>query len=163
VAGNADGYQAALYFTLVYVLVTLGSFGVILLGSREGFEADELDQYKGLAKRDPSLALILTVFMFSTAGVPPFVGFWAKLRIIQALVGTNHVTLAGVAVLMSVVGAFYYLRVIWLMYFEAPGSLPGALQRLPLRVVVGFNALAALALGLLPDALLDVCRSVIPL
>jgi len=101
--------------------------------------------------------------MFSTAGVPPFVGFWAKLRIIQALVGTQHVTLAGVAVLMSVVGAFYYLRVIWLMYFEAPGSLPGALQRLPLRVVVGFNALAALALGLFPDALLDVCRSVIPL
>jgi NADH-quinone oxidoreductase subunit N len=163
VAGSADGYQAALYFTLVYVLVTLGAFGVILLGARDGFEADELDQYKGLSKRDPSLALMLTVLMFSTAGVPPFVGFWAKLRIIQALIGSGHVTLAGVAVLMSVVGAFYYLRVIWLMYFEAPGSLPGALQRLPLRTVVAVNALAALALGLLPDALLDVCRSVIPL
>jgi NADH-quinone oxidoreductase subunit N len=162
VTGVADGYQAALYFTLVYVLVTLGAFGVILLGAREGFEADELDQYKGLARRDPSLALMLSVLMFSTAGVPPFVGFWAKLRIIQALVGTGHVTLAGVAVLMSVIGAFYYLRVIWLMYFEAPGSLPGALQRLPLRFVVAINAIAALALGLLPDALLDLCRSVIP-
>ena len=163
VSGTADGYEAALYFTLVYVLVVLGAFGVILLGSREGYEADQLDQYKGLATRDPSLALIMAVLMFSTAGVPPFVGFWAKLRIIQALLGTGHVYISGIAVLMSVVGAFYYLRVVWLMYFEAPGDLPLGQPRLSLRFIVGVNALAALALGVLPDALLDLCRSVIPL
>jgi NADH-quinone oxidoreductase subunit N len=162
VTGSADGYQASLYFTLVYVLVTLGSFGAILLGSREGFEADEIDQYKGLSKRDPLLALILSALMFSTAGVPPFVGFWAKLRVLQALVASDHVWLAGIGVLMSVIGAFYYLRIVWMMYFEAPGDLPGKLTRLPLRAMVALNAAAALALGLLPDALLDVCRSVIP-
>jgi NADH-quinone oxidoreductase subunit N len=162
VTGGADGYQAALYFTLVYVMVVLGAFGVILLASRDGFEADELEHYKGMAVRDPSLAFIMAILMFSTAGIPPFVGFWAKLRIIQSLVSADHVILAGVAVFMSVIGAFYYLRVVWLMYFEAPGSLPGAVKRLPLRFVVGVNAAAALALGLLPDALMAVCRGVIP-
>jgi NADH-quinone oxidoreductase subunit N len=163
VTGSADGYEAALYFTLVYVLVVLGAFGAILLGSRQGFEADELEHYKGLSTRDPSLALIVAVLMFSTAGVPPFVGFWAKLRIIQALLGTGHIYLAATAVFMSVIGAFYYLRVVWLMYFEPPGSLPGSVRRLPLRFIVALNAAAVLALGLLPDALLDLCRSVIPL
>jgi NADH-quinone oxidoreductase subunit N len=163
VTGSADGYEAALYFTLVYVLVVLGAFGAILLGSRQGFEADELEHYKGLSTRDPSLALIVAVLMFSTAGVPPFVGFWAKLRIIQALLGTGHIYLAAIAVFMSVIGAFYYLRVVWLMYFEPPGSLPGSVRRLPLRFIVALNAAAVLALGLLPDALLDLCRSVIPL
>ncbi|MEY4762545.1 MAG: hypothetical protein RLZZ200_2401, partial [Pseudomonadota bacterium] len=163
VTGSVYGYQAALYFTLVYVLTTLGTFGVILLASRDGFEADEIDQYKGLSKRDPLLALVMAALMFSTAGVPPFVGFWAKLRVLEALVHGNHVWLAGIAVLMSVIGAFYYLRIVWMMYFEAPGELPGRLTRAPLRIMVVANAAAALALGLLPDALIDVCRSVIPL
>ncbi|MEN9706248.1 MAG: NADH-quinone oxidoreductase subunit [Pseudomonadota bacterium] len=163
VTGTADGYQASLYFTLVYVLTTLGTFGAILLGAREGFEADEIDQYKGLSRRDPLLALVMAALMFSTAGVPPFVGFWAKLRVLESLVAGGHAWLAGVGVLMSVVGAFYYLRIVWMMYFEAPGDLPGRLARPQLRLMVVLNAAAALALGLLPDALLDVCRSVIPL
>ena len=163
VTGSADGYQAALYFTLVYVLTTLGSFGVILLAARDGFEADEIEQYKGLSKRDPLLALVMAALMFSTAGVPPFVGFWAKLRVLESLIHTGHVWLAGIAVLMSVIGAFYYLRLVWMMYFEAPGELPGKLTRAPIRLMVVVNAFAALALGLMPDALLDVCRSVIPL
>jgi len=163
VAGGADGYQAALYFTLVYVLMVLGAFGVILLASRDGFEADEIDHYKGLHARDPSLAVIMAVLMFSTAGVPPFVGFWAKLRIIQALLHTDHVWLAGVAVLLSVVGAFYYLRIVWLMYFDAPGSLPAAQPRLSMRFILGLNAAAALALGILPNGLLALCQQVIPL
>ncbi|MEP7314552.1 MAG: NADH-quinone oxidoreductase subunit NuoN [Pseudomonadota bacterium] len=163
VAGGTDGYQAALYFTLVYVLMVLGAFGVILLGSRDGFEADEIEHYKGLHARDPSLALIMAMLMFSTAGVPPFVGFWAKLRIIEALLHADHIWIAGIAVLLSVVGAFYYLRIVWLMYFDAPGSLPGAQPRMSLRFILGLNAAAALALGILPNGLLALCRQVISL
>ncbi|MFM1887560.1 MAG: hypothetical protein RL026_2717 [Pseudomonadota bacterium] len=163
VSGTAAGYQAALYYTLVYVLVVLGAFGVILLGSQKGFEADELEHYKGLSRRDPMLAVVMAVIMFSTAGIPPFVGFWPKLRVIEALLGPGYVWLAGVAVLMSVVGAFYYLRVVWLMYFEkAPEGLPAPVLRLPLRVVVAVNALAALVFGLMPDAVMRLGQGVVP-
>ena len=120
VAGTPDGYAAALFYTLQYVLVALGSFGVILIASRRGFEADKLDDYKGLYQRDPLSALAMMLLMFSTAGVPPLVGFWAKLRIFQALWETNHLWLVIIAAAMSVVGAYYYLRVIKLMYFDEP-------------------------------------------
>jgi NADH-quinone oxidoreductase subunit N len=161
VAGTQAGYEAALYYTLVYVLMVLGSFGVVLLGSRNGFEADEIAHYKGLHARDPSLALMMLMLMFSTAGVPPFVGFWAKLGIIQALLDTNHVWLAGLAVFFSVIGAFYYLRIVWVMYFDSPEGLPLAERRAPLRFILGINALAVLILGLLPNGLLQLCAAVI--
>jgi NADH-quinone oxidoreductase subunit N len=162
VAGTADGYSAALYYTLQYVLVTLGSFGVILLAGAKGFEADRLDDYKGLQQRDPLLAVAMMVAMFSLAGVPPFVGFWAKLRIIQALWETNHLWLVMLAVTMSVVGAYYYLRVVKLMYFDEPTSTPPAAAREPgVRFALGLNAAAALALGLLPGPLLDLCARLI--
>jgi NADH-quinone oxidoreductase subunit N len=162
VAGTASGYTAALYYTLVYILVALGAFGVILLASRKGFEADKLDHYKGLYKRDPLLALVMMVLMFSFAGVPPFVGFWAKLRIIQSLWETSHLGLVVVAVVMSVVGAFYYLRVVKLMYFDAPPeSLPATLRPLGPRFVIGVNAAAVLVLGILPAPLLDLCSRLI--
>ena len=146
VAGTADGYSAALYYTLQYVLVTLGSFGVILLAGAKGFEADRLDDYKGLQQRDPLLAVTMMVAMFSLAGVPPCIGFWAKLRIIQALWETNHLWLVVLAVTLSVVGAYYYLRVVKLMYFDDPS---------------GTQPAAALALGLLPGPLLDLCARLI--
>ena len=162
VAGTPSGYTAALYYMLVYVLVALGAFGVILLASRKGFEADKLDHYKGLYQRDPLLALVMMVLMFSFAGVPPLVGFWAKLRIIQALWETSHLGLVVVAVVMSVVGAFYYLRVVKLMYFDAPpDSLPATLRPLGPRFVIGVNAAAVLALGVLPGPLLDLCSRLI--
>jgi NADH-quinone oxidoreductase subunit N len=162
VAGTPDGYAAALYYTLVYVLVALGSFGVILLASRKGFEADRLDDYKGLYQRDPLLALIMMMLMFSTAGVPPFVGFWAKLRIFQALWETNHLWLVVLAATMSVVGAYYYLRVIKLMYFDDPvGTQPAVASSAGVRLALGLNAAAVLALGLLPGPLLDLCARVI--
>jgi NADH-quinone oxidoreductase subunit N len=162
VAGTPDGYAAALYYTLVYVLVALGSFGVILLASRKGFEADLLDDYKGLYQRDPLLAFIMMVLMFSTAGVPPFVGFWAKLRIFQALWETNHLWLVVLAAAMSVVGAYYYLRVIKLMYFDdAVGAQPATASSAGVRLALGLNAAAVLALGLLPGPLLDLCARVI--
>ena len=162
VAGTPSGYSAALYYTLVYVLVALGAFGVILLAGRKGFEADRLDDYRGLYQRDPLLALVMLVLMFSLAGVPPFVGFWAKLRIIQALWETGHLGLVVVAVVMSVVGAFYYLRVVKLMYFDAPPeNLPATLRPFGARFVIGVNAAATLALGILPSPLIDLCSRVI--
>jgi NADH-quinone oxidoreductase subunit N len=162
VAGTADGYAAALYYTLQYVLVTLGSFGVILLAGAKGFEADRLDDYKGLQQRDPLLAAAMMVLMFSLAGVPPFIGFWAKLRIIQALWESNHLWLVVLTVVMSVVGAYYYLRVVKLMYFDEPaGTQPPAAREAAVRFALGVNAAAVLALGLLPGPLLDLCARLI--
>jgi NADH-quinone oxidoreductase subunit N len=162
VAGTPEGYSAALYYTLVYVLVALGSFGVIVLAASRGFEADRLDDYRGLHQRDPMLAAAMMVLMFSTAGVPPFVGFWAKLRIFQVLWESHHLWLVVIAAAMSVVGAFYYLRVIKLMYFDpAPQSLPPTVRSSGVRLALGLNALAVLALGVLPGPLLDLCARLI--
>ena len=162
VAGTPGGYSAALYYTLVYILVALGSFGVIVLASRKGFEADELEHYKGLHQRDPLLALVMMTMMFSTAGVPPFVGFWAKLRIIEELWATGYTWLVIVAATVSVIGAFYYLRVVKLMYFDAPAELPQTERDAGVRFAIGLNAAAVLALGLLPGPLLDLCARLIP-
>ncbi|HKZ74098.1 MAG TPA: NADH-quinone oxidoreductase subunit NuoN [Steroidobacteraceae bacterium] len=157
VAGTPAGYSAALYYTLAYVLMALGSFGVILLASTRDFEADELDHYRGLHARDPLLALVMMVLMFSTAGVPPFVGFWAKLRIIQELWATNHPWLVVIAAGVSVIGVFYYLRVVKLMYFDPPAELPVAERGTGVRLALGLNAAAVLLLGVLPGPLLDLC------
>jgi NADH-quinone oxidoreductase subunit N len=161
VAGTEQGYQAALYYTIVYVIMALGSFGVIVLASRNGFEADELAHYKGLHARDPWLALMMMMLMFSTAGIPPFVGFWAKLQVFQALWATNHVGLVMLAAAVSVIGVFYYLRIVKLMYFDEPGNLPQGGGALTVRAALGLNAAAVLALGLLPNALLSLCAAVL--
>jgi NADH-quinone oxidoreductase subunit N len=161
VTGTPGGYSAALYYTLVYVLVALGSFGVIVLASRKGFEADQLEHYKGLHARDPLLALCMMMLMFSTAGVPPFVGFWAKLRIIQELWSTGHLWLVMIAAAVSVIGAFYYLRVVKLMYFDSPEGLPQTERNPGVRLALALNAAAVLALGLLPGPLLDLCARLI--
>jgi NADH-quinone oxidoreductase subunit N len=163
VAGTPDGYAAALFYTLVYVLVALGSFGVVLLLSRKGFEADRLDDYRGLYQRDPLLAVAMMLLMFSTAGVPPLVGFWAKLRIFQALWETNHLWLVIIAAAMSVVGAFYYLRVVWFICFDEPTAppLPKVAGAAGVRLALGVNAAAALALGVFPGALLNLCARLI--
>ena len=162
VAGTAEGYEAALYYTIAYVIMTLGSFGVLTLASRAGFEAEDLDHFKGLHKRDPLLALVMMFFMFSTAGVPPFVGFWAKFNIFQALWISGHYWLILIAAAMSVIGVFYYLRVVRLMYFDAPGDLPeGRASSVGVRAVLALNALAVLVLGIVPNALIQLCARVI--
>jgi NADH-quinone oxidoreductase subunit N len=162
VAGTPGGYSAALYYTLVYVLVVLGSFGVVLLASGRGFESDELEHFKGLYARDPLLALVMLVLMFSTAGVPPFVGFWAKLRIFQELWNTHHPWLVAIAAGVSVIGVFYYLRVVKLMYFDAPaGNLPPTERSTGVRFALGINAAAVIVLGILPGPLLDLCAQLI--
>jgi len=161
VAGTEQGYEAALYYTIAYVIMTLGSFGVILLASRAGFEADELDHFKGLHARDPLLALMMMFLMFSTAGIPPFVGFWAKLQIFEALWTSNHLALVVFAAAVSVIGVFYYLRVVKIMYFDAPGDLPTTERHAGVRLALGLNALAVLVLGLFPQSLLSLCEQVL--
>jgi NADH-quinone oxidoreductase subunit N len=162
VAGTPQGYQASLYYTIAYVIMTLGSFGVLTLLSHKGFEAEDLDQFKGLYKRDPLLALVMMGLMFSTAGVPPFVGFWAKFNIFQALWTTGHYWLILIGAAASIVGVFYYLRVVKLMYFDAPGDLPaGPSSGMAVRAVLALNGLAVLVLGLVPNALIQLCARVI--
>jgi NADH-quinone oxidoreductase subunit N len=166
VCADAAGYQASLGYTLAYVLTALGSFGLIILAGGTQSEAEEIADYKGFSAREPWLALLMLVLMLSTAGVPPFVGFWAKLWIIQALLDAHHLWLALIAMGVSVIGAFYYLRIVWFMYFEqrlervqrqhhAAAPAPAA------RVVLTLNTLAVLALGLLPNMLLALCASLI--
>ncbi|MCU0976363.1 MAG: NADH-quinone oxidoreductase subunit NuoN [Steroidobacteraceae bacterium] len=161
-AGTAEGYQAAMFYTLTYVVMATGGFGVILLLSSKGFEADELDDYKGLNQKSPWFAFVMLVLMFGMAGVPPMVGFWAKVQVISAVVGAGLTWLAVLSVLLSVVGAFYYLRVVKLMYFDAPKD-DGRVEAAPgLRWVLSANALIVLALGLMPGWLLQVCVSALP-
>lgn len=161
IAGNATGYQAAMFYTLTYVLTAVGSFGVILLLSRQGYEADELEDFKGLSKKSPWFAAVMLMLMFSTAGVPPFVGFSAKLAVIAAVLNIGYTWLAGIAVFFSVIGAFYYIRVVKLMYFDEPTNTGEIQANGALRTVLSANGLAVLALGILPGALLELCAKVI--
>jgi NADH-quinone oxidoreductase subunit N len=157
VAGNEQGYEAALYYTVVYVLMALGAFGAMLLAGTCGFEADEIEHYKGLHARDPLLALILMALMFSFAGVPPLVGFWAKLQIFQALWESGHLALVVFAAAVSVIGLFYYLRIVKILYFDAPGELPVPERHGGVRLALGLNALAVVLLGLFPQTLIELC------
>lgn len=154
-AGTPAGYRAAMFYTLSYVIMAVGSFGMILLLSRRGFEADLLDDFKGLNARSPWFAAVMLMFMFSTAGVPPFVGFFGKLYIIQALLDVNMVWLALFAVFFSVIGAFYYIRIVKLMYFDDPQDTNPIEGGLSLRLMLSLNGLAVLVLGLVPGVLFN--------
>jgi NADH-quinone oxidoreductase subunit N len=161
-AGTTAGYRASMFYTLTYVITTIGSFGMILLLARDGFEADKLEDYKGLSRKSPWFALVMMMLMFSTAGVPPFVGFWAKLAVIGAVLDVNLAWLAGVAVLFSVIAAYYYLRIIKLMYFDELTDATQIQAGGTLRAVLSINGLAVLALGIFPGALIDICAKVLP-
>lgn len=157
-----EAYGASLFYMVVYVLTTLASFGVILLLSRSGFECEEISDLKGLNQRSPILAGVLMLTMFSLAGIPPLVGFYAKLSVLQALVGAGLVWLAVVAVIFSLIGAFYYLRVVKMAYFDEP---EGDVHPVPTGTVssglMSLNGLAILVLGILPGGLMALCVSVI--
>jgi NADH-quinone oxidoreductase subunit N len=156
-AGTPSGYAASLFYTLVYALMALGSFGMILLLSRAGFEADRLEDFKGLSERSPWFAFIMLVLMFSMAGVPPTLGFFAKLYVLQAIVRVDLVWLAVVGVVFSIIGAFYYLRVVKLMYFDQAEDAAPLHASLDMRVAMSANGLAMLALGVYPGALMALC------
>jgi NADH-quinone oxidoreductase subunit N len=161
-AGTNEGYRAAMFYTLTYVIMVVGSFGMILLLSREGFEADQIEDFRGLNRKSPWFAAIMMMLMFSTAGVPPFVGFWAKLGVIGAVLDVGLDWLAVTAVVLSVVAAFYYLRVIKVMYFDEPADAAGIEAGGTLRAVLSANGIAVLALGIFPSALIDLCARVLP-
>lgn len=156
-AGSQNGYGGAMFYVLAYALMSLGGFGMILLLSRTGFEADRLEDFKGLNRRSPWLAFMMLLLMFSMAGVPPTVGFYAKLSVLQAVVEIGYVWLAVAAVLFSLIGAFYYLRIVKLMYFDVPHDAAPIATSPDARVVMSVNGLAILALGILPQPLMAVC------
>ena len=158
-AASPEGYSSSMFYAVVYVLMGLGGFGMVIFMSRAGFEAENLSDFKGLNKRSPWYALMVMFLMFSMAGVPPFLGFWAKLAVIQAVISVELYTIAVVAVIFSVVGAFYYLRVIKLVYFDQPEDKEILAPDMDLRLVFSANALLVLFLGLYPSALMEICRS----
>jgi NADH-quinone oxidoreductase subunit N len=156
-AADLNGYSAALFYTVAYVLTTLASFGIILLLSRTGFESDQLDDFKGLNQRSPWWAFMMLLVMFSLAGIPPTVGFYAKFSVLEAAVNQGFVWLAVVAVLTSVVGAFYYLRIVKLMYFDDPVDTEAIDAPGDARALLSANGLALLVLGVLPQYLMGLC------
>jgi NADH-quinone oxidoreductase subunit N len=157
-SGTAQGYQAAMFYMISYVIVAAGAFGMILLLARQGFEADKIVDFRGLNARSPWFAGMMAILMFSLAGLPPFIGFWAKLGVIQAVLGVGYTWLAVVAVLFSVVGAFFYLRIVKLMYFDEPTEATTIGGSALMRTVLSANALLVFGLGVIPGTLLQLCQ-----
>ena len=160
-AGTGEGYSAAMFYTLTYAIMALAGFGMIVLLSRAGFEAENLDDFKGLNQRHPWFAGMMLLVMFSMAGVPPTVGFYAKLVVLQAVISVDLLWLALVAVFFSIIGAFYYLRVVKIMYFDAPEDSRPLTAATDLQVTLSINALAVLILGIFPGGLMALCASAI--
>jgi len=161
-AGTSQGYQAAMFYMISYVIVACGAFGMILLLARQGFEADKITDFKGLNARSPWFAGMMAILMFSLAGLPPFVGFWAKLGVIQAVLNVSYTWLAVVAVLFSVIGAFFYLRIVKLMYFDDPTDSAVIGGSVLMRTVLSANALIVFALGVAPALLVTLCQRALP-
>ncbi len=157
ISGDKEGYGSSMFYAVIYVLMTLGSFGVIMMLSRVGFEADNLNDFKGLNQRSPWLAFLMLLLMFSMAGVPPTVGFYAKFSVLNAVVQSGHVWLAVAAVLFSLIGAFYYLRIVKLMYFDVPESHEPIIFGQDTALLISLNGLGLLLLGILPGKLMSVC------
>lgn len=163
-AAVESAYSSAMFYVVSYVLTTLAAFGVILLLAREGFESEEIADLAGLNQRSPLYAGVMTVCMFSMAGIPPLVGFYAKLSVLQALIASGqglYIALAVFAVVMSLIGAFYYLRVVKVMYFDAPLTVSSVSAPLDVRVVLSVNGALVLVLGLLPGGLMALCADAI--
>lgn len=160
-AGTQEGYTAAMFYAIVYAFMAAGGFGIVAMLSREGFEAEALDDLKGLNDRDPWLAGMMLLVMFSMAGVPPTVGFFAKLFVLDAVVSVDMVWLAVFGVFFSIIGAFYYIRVVKIMYFDKPISDVLIQPSMDTRIVVSVNGLAMLALGIFPAALFSACKTAI--
>ena len=155
--GEVPGYSAAVFYAIVYALMAAGGFGVLILLSREGFDPDSLDALKGLNERSPWFAFIMLLLLLSMAGIPPTVGFYAKLSIIKIVLDAGYLVPAIVLVLMSVVGAYYYLRAIKFMYFDEPDDTAPLATDLDFGLVLSANGLAVLLLGLYPSALMAIC------
>ncbi|MBU1190469.1 MAG: NADH-quinone oxidoreductase subunit NuoN [Gammaproteobacteria bacterium] len=160
-AGTGEGYSAAMFYTLTYAIMALGGFGMIVLLSRAGFEAEEINDFKGLNERNPWFAGMMLLLMFSMAGVPPTVGFYAKLVVLQAVINVDMVWLALVAVFFSIIGVFYYLRLIKVMYFDPPVDSTPLVAATDFQITLSINSLAVLVLGIFPGGLMALCASAI--
>jgi NADH-quinone oxidoreductase subunit N len=160
----ANAYSSAMFYVITYVLTTLASFGIILLLAREGFESEEIADLAGLNQRSPLYAGVMAVCMFSLAGIPPLVGFYAKLAVLQALIASGqaaYIALAVFAVVMSLIGAFYYIRVVKVMYFDAPITATTVSAPADVRAVLSINGALVLVLGLVPGGLMALCAQAI--
>ena len=160
----ANAYSSAMFYVVTYVLTTLASFGVILLLARDGFESEEIADFAGLNQRSPLYAAVMAICLFSLAGIPPMVGFYAKLSVLQALVASGQVFdigLAVFAVVMSLIGAFYYLRVVKVMYFDEPITVSTVSAPLDVRAVLSVNGALVLLLGLIPGGLMALCADAV--
>jgi len=160
-AGTANGYGSAMFYAVSYMLMSLGAFGMILLLSREGFEADNLEDFKGLNQRDRWYAFLMMLVLFSLTGIPIMIGFWAKLAVLQAALEAGYTGLVIAAVMFSLVGAFYYLRVVKLMYFDEPADRSPLVTTADQRALISVNGLAVLLLGVAPGWLLALCQQAI--
>ena len=160
-AAAANAYSASMFYVVTYVLTTLGSFAMIMLLSRSGFEAESLEDFKGLNQRSPWFAAIMMVLLLSLAGVPPMVGFFAKLTVLEAALAAGHLWLVVVAVLLSLVGAYYYLRIVKLMYFDAPTDTSPIVADRSMQITLSVNGIAVVLLGILPGTLMTACLQVI--
>jgi NADH-quinone oxidoreductase subunit N len=167
IGGNSENaaasYSAAMYYTITYVLTTVGSFGLIMMLARAGHEAELISDFKGLGKRSPWFAIVMTILMFSLAGVPPMMGFMAKWAVLDAVVGSGQLWLAIIAVAASLVGAFYYLRVVKVMWFDDVADASPISTPLDMRVVLSLNGILVVLLGVLPGPLLAACLSAMTL
>jgi len=158
-AGTAEGYSAAMFYSIVYAVMATGGFGIIMLLSRRGFEAENIADFKGLNERSPWYAAMMLLVMFSMAGVPPTVGFWAKMSVLNALLNVDMAWLALVGVFFSIIGAYYYLRIIKVMYFDKPETEEPLTAGTDTRILVSVNGLAMLVFGVFPGGLMALCIS----
>ena len=161
IAAGENGYSSSMFYVIAYVLMTLGAFGIIMLVSREGFEADKISDFKGLNQRSPWLAFMMLLVMFSMAGIPPMIGFYAKLSVLQAVLEAGYVWLVVVAVMFSLIGAFYYLRIIKFMYFDAPEQTQPIIFTPDVKMLISVNGLAIMLLGMFPQMLMGLSLSAI--
>ncbi len=160
-SGSMNGFTSSMFYISAYVLMTLAGFGMILLLSRQGFEAENLDDLKGLFHRSPWAAMLMLITMFSMAGVPPTLGFYAKFTVLQAALQAGYIWAVVFAVLMAVIGAFYYLRIVKLMYFDAPQDGAEISAPVDMKLILSINALALLVLGIMPQGLMNICGAAI--
>jgi NADH-quinone oxidoreductase subunit N len=158
-ANTAAAYSSAMYYSITYVLTTLGTFGMIMLLARAGFEAEELEDFKGLSKRSPWFAAVMSIFLFSLAGVPPMMGFAAKFAVLQSVLATGALWLTVLAVLFSLIGAFYYLRVVKIMWFDEPTDTAPLAVPFDMRAMLTANGIAIVVLGIYAGPLLAACMN----
>jgi len=161
VTGRDAAYSSAMYYVITYVLTTVGTFGTLMLLSRAGFDADNLADFKGLSKRNGWFALVMTILLFSLAGVPPMMGFAAKFAVLNSVLATGQLWLTIFAVMFSLIGAFYYLRVIKTMWFDEPVDTAPIVANFDTKAVLSLNGVAIVLLGVMPGSLLAICLAAI--